>query len=118
MPSRARVEWKGDQIKRRVRAAATAAVNETVDAAADNARVSHEWVNRTGQLEEEIVAEHADAADPNPTASFGTTRRRGFFGLFHEEGTVHEFARPFLRPAADRQFPSLAERIRRRLKLR
>lgn len=116
MPSRATLNWNGDALIRRVRAAAVAGVNETVDAARDDARASHEWVNRTGQLEEEIVSEHADPAAPNPTARFGTTRRRGFYGLFHEEGTKHEYERPFLRPAADRDFPSLAARIRRRLR--
>jgi hypothetical protein len=117
MASRASLTWRGDELIARVRNAARAAVNETVDEAAEDARVSHEWQNRTLQLEEEIVSEHADPADPNPTASFGTTRRRGFYGLFHEEGTVHEFERPFLRPAADRHFYSLAHRIRRRLRL-
>ena len=117
MPSRGRLDWHGDKLLARVRAASVAGVNETVDAARDDAAVSHEWVNRHGQLEEEIVSEHADPADANPNALFGTTVRRGFYGLFHEEGTVHEFARPFLRPAADREFPSLAARIRRRLKL-
>lgn len=116
MPSRAKLDWRGAALVERVRAAATAGVNETVDAAADDARVSHEWLDRTGQLEEEIVTEHADNREANPRASFGTTRRRGFYGLFHEEGTEHEFARPFLRPAGDRNFPTLAERIRRRLR--
>lgn len=116
MPSRARLEWRGDALITSVRAAATAGVNETLEAAAADARASHEWVNRTGQLEEEIVTEHATKDDKNPTGRFGTTRRRGFYGLFHEEGTEHEFARPFLRPAADRNFPSLAQRIRRRLR--
>jgi hypothetical protein len=115
MPSRANLDWRGDAFIKRVRAAATAAVNDTVDAAADDARGSHEWVTRRGQLEEEIVAEHATAAEPNPTGRFGTTQRRGFYGYFHELGTVHEFARPFLRPAGARNFPTLAERIRRRL---
>lgn len=116
MPSRARVDWRGADLVERVRTAARLGVNDAVDAARDDARVSHEWINRTGQLEEEIVSEHADPGDRNPTARFGTTRRRGFYGLFHEEGTEHEFARPFLRPAADRNFPSLAARIRRRLR--
>ena len=116
MPSRAKVDWRGDTLLRRIRVAATEGVNETLEAAATDARSSHEWRNRTGQLEEEIVTEDAHDTDANPTGSFGTTRRRGFYGLFHEEGTEHEFARPFLRPAADRQFPSLAQRIRRRLR--
>jgi len=115
MPSRARLDWRADAVIRRMHAAAAASVNDTVDAARDDAAASHVWLSRTGQLEEEIVSEHADPADPNPTARFGTTRRRGFYGLFHEEGTTHEFARPFLRPAADLAFPTLAGRIRRRL---
>lgn len=112
----AKLDWNGDALIARVEEAARAAVNDTADAARDDAAVSHEWLNRDMQLEEEIVSEHADPGDPNPTASFGTTSRRGFYGFFHEEGTVHEYARPFLRPAADRQFPSLAERIAARLK--
>jgi hypothetical protein len=116
MASRARLDWRGAELVARMRTASRLAVNEAVDAAADDARASHEWVNRTGQLEEEIVTEHASPRARNPVARFGTTRRRGFYGLFHEEGTVSEYARPFLRPAADRHFPSLAERIRRRLR--
>jgi hypothetical protein len=114
MPSKAATTWNGDRLIRRMERAARDAVNETVDAARDDALASHEWQNRTGQLEEELISVHASAGDENPTASFGTTRRRGFVGLFHEEGTVHEFARPFLRPAADRVFPGLRGRIARR----
>lgn len=117
MASQARLDWNGDRLVARVREAAIRSVNDTVDQAADEARSSHSWFTRTGQLEEEIVAEHAHPADPNPTARFGTTRGRGFYGLFHEEGTTHEFARPFLRPAADVAFPTLLARIRRRLSL-
>lgn len=116
MPSTVRLEWNGDQLLERVTAAAREAVNETVDDARDDAAASHVWVNRTGQLEEEVVSEHADPADSNPTGRFGTTRRRGFYGLFHEEGTVREHATPFLRPAADRHFSTLAERIARRFR--
>jgi hypothetical protein len=119
MASRVEFDWRGDEIIAAVEHAAIAAVNEVVDEAADDARSSHTWLNRTGQLEEEIVAEHdVVLGDGNPLARFGTTRRRGFYGLFHELGTVNEFARPFLRPAADRAFPTLAAKIRRRLNLR
>lgn len=115
--SRVRVEWNGDKLVALLQEAAVAGVNDTVDRAAEEARGSHEWLNRTGQLEEEIVTEHAKPGTLQPTASFGTTRGRGFYGLFHEEGTSHEFARPFLRPAADVWFPGLAGAIRRRFRL-
>ena len=111
-----RLEWNGDRLIERLRAAAREAVDETVDAARDDAAASHVWRNRKGQLEEEIVSEHADPGDLNPTGSFGTTRRRGFYGLFHEQGTKHEHETPFLRPAADRHFIELADRIREKLK--
>jgi hypothetical protein len=114
MPARSQFDWNGDDFIQHVEQAAREAINETVDAARDDAALSHEWVNRTMQLEEEIVSEHADPDARNPSAKFGTTRRRGFVGLFHEEGTVHEYERPFIRPAADRQFPTFVERIRRR----
>lgn len=117
MPSGARLTWNGERIVERLRLAARGAVDETVDEAADDARSSHVWLNRTMQLEDEIVSEHASRDERNPTGRFGTTSRRGFYGLFHEEGTVHEFARPFLRPAADRTFWTLAGKIRRRLRL-
>lgn len=124
MPSRARLDWRGKQLVEEVRAAARIAVNETVDAARDDAKETHdpEWVNRPtrwsklgGQLESEIGSEHAHPGDRNPTGRFGFARRRGFYGLFHEVGTVHEFEKPVLRPTADRVFPTLSERIRRRL---
>lgn len=130
MPSRARLNWRGEQLARRVRSAAVAGVNETVDVARDDAKATHDpmWINRPtrwskegGQLEEEIGSRHADPATeeihgPDPVASFGFARKRGFYGLFHEVGTVHEFAKPVLRPTADRVFPTLITRIRRRLR--
>lgn len=129
MPSRARVDWRGRELVENVRAAARAGVNETVDAARDDAKATHdpEWVNRPtryskegGQLEEEIISRHADPASqkiggPDPSGSFGFAKKRGFYGLFHETGTVREHARPVLRPSADRVFPTLIDRIRRRL---
>lgn len=112
----------------RVRDAARDGVNEVVDAARDDAAAVHPWVEdpephtlKSGRrvqtdLERQIVSRHADPDAVNPTGSFGTTERAGFYGYFHEIGTVHEFERPFLRPAADRQFPRLADAIAERLR--
>jgi hypothetical protein len=112
--SRTASTWNGANLVKRMERAAREALNETVDMARDDAKASHTWKNRTGQLEEEIISIHAVAGEATPTASFGTTRRRGFYGYFHELGTVNEIARPFLRPAADRNFPGLKTRILRR----
>lgn len=114
MANRVTTEWNGDKVVSRMERAVRSAVDETVDAARDDALATHTWVNRTGQLEEELISVHVDPADANPVASFGTTRRRGFYGYFHEIGTINEIARPFLRPAADRTFPGLKLRIARR----
>ena len=127
MPSRVSFDWRGPELVQRVRTAAAEAVNETVDAARDDAEATHPWKNDVrerlirGQrvdteLEKQIRAEHATAADPNPTARFGYTRRPGFYGLFHELGTVHEHEYPTLRPSAARHFPSLLARLREKLK--
>jgi hypothetical protein len=114
MPNRVSTQWNGDKIISRMERAVRGAVNETVDAARDDALATHTWENRTGQLEEELISVHAAAGERNPAASFGTTKRRGFYGYFHERGTINEIARPFLRPAADRNFPGLKLRIARR----
>ena len=138
MPSRARLDWRGEQLAARMRGAARASVNELVDEARDEAKATHDpmWINRPtrwskegGQLEEEIGSEHAgqetlNVQGPNPVGRFGFGRKRGFYGLFHEVGTVHEFAKPVLRPVADAVFKTLddpqelARRIKRRLERR
>lgn len=116
-----------DAVVSHIRDAAREGVNEIVDAARDDAEAVHPWKDDPGlhtlksgrrvqtDLERHIVSQHADPDAANPTGSFGTTERSGFYGLFHEEGTKHEFERPFLRPAADRQFPRLADVIREKL---
>lgn len=114
MASRARLEWNGDDIIARVVEAARQAIDETLDEADAEASAAHWWRNRTGNLELKIVTEHARRVGSRVTGRFGTTtmkkgRRTGFYGLFLEYKT------PFLRPAADRTFPTLAAKIRRRL---
>lgn len=129
MPARKRFEWRGDELLAQIEEAARDAVNETVDAARDDARARHTWrsdprrrrLRRGGplvnpDLEKQIVSEHAAAGEPNPSGSFGYTRKKGFYGVFHEEGTVREHDYPAIRPAADREFPTFVARLRRRLK--
>lgn len=123
------LEWNGDALIARVEQAARDGVNDTVDAARDDAEATHPWkddprprrLRKDGplvdpKLELQIRSEHAAAGEANPTARFGYTRRKGFYGLFHEESTTHEHEFPTIRPAADRQFPTLSERIARRFR--
>lgn len=120
------LEWHGDDLVRRVRRAAAEALNETVDDARDDARVTHTWKDdpephtlKDGRkvdthLERQIATAHtpADGHSDELVASVGFTERDGFYGLFQEDGTEHQHVFPALRPAADRHFPTLARRIR------
>jgi len=103
---RALMKWNGDEIIANLDRAAREAIDETTAAAAEDAKSSHAYSSRSGRLEGETISEPAKAQGDRVTGSFGTTQVRGFYGLFEE------LKRPFLRPAADRQFPKLAERIR------
>jgi hypothetical protein len=90
----------------------------------DDAKASHPWHEdpkprtlKSGRhvdthLQPQIRSEHAEGVDGDGhiVARVGYTRRAGFVGLFHEDGTVHEHAFPTIRPAADREFPSFPER--------
>ena len=102
-------EWRGDAILTRVLEAARKAVDDTTEAAARDAAGNHWWSGRSGQLEGEIGSKPAERNGDVVDGSFGATKTRGFYGLFLERRT------PFLRPAADREFPRLAGRIRARL---
>lgn len=104
-------EWYGNEIKAAVLAASIAAVDETTQAAADEAEQDHWWRNRTDQLEEETIMEPARPDGRGVVGRFGTTRKRGFYGLFLE------LQRPFLRPVADRIFPTLAANLRKHFEL-
>lgn len=115
MASSARLDWNGDALIAQVERAAREAIDETTQATDDDATVSHPWVNRDGRLEANIVTARARVEGDRVVGKIGYTKKQGFYGLFHEDGTTHEHAFPTLRPAGDRNFGSLAARIRRRL---
>jgi len=102
------LHWTGDDVADKLTSASQQAVDEITAAAAEDAAASHWWTSRGGTLEDEIISEPSKVEGSRTTGKFGSTMRRGFYGLFHERRT------PFLRPAADRHFPRLAKRIRER----
>jgi len=106
MGSESTFVWFGERILERKLEAARLAIDDITDEAALDAAGSHWWKNRTGNLEENIVAEPAKREGSAVTGKFGSTEGAGFYGLFLERRT------PFLRPAADRTFPRLAAMIR------
>jgi hypothetical protein len=104
-----RIDWRGTYVLESVRRATQAAVDDTTKDAAAVAKASHWWAARTGDLTGQIVNEPARRFGPKIRGRFGSTKTRGFYGLFLERRT------PFLRPASDIVFRTLAGRIRRRL---
>lgn len=103
--------WHGDEVLGAVRRAEFLAVNETTRAAAAEAERDHWWENQSDRLEQNTISEPARFDGLAVAGRFGTTRRGGFYGL------ILEYKRPFLRPVADRIFPSLHERLRKYLEL-
>jgi hypothetical protein len=128
--------WKGGAITERMRAAQIAGVNGTMGACVVEAKSSHAWQNRTGVLEGGIdIVDFAQVDGAGVKGVWGVRDVR--YALIHElggtivathakalaipqpDGTVR-FAksvtippRPYLRPAADKLYPSLAQRIRK-----
>jgi len=101
--------WYGDRILDKVQKASVEAIDEVLEDTAKDAASNHWWASRSGNLEGAIVAEAAERTPRGARGRFGSTQHEGFYGLFLERKT------PFLRPAADRQFPKLAAAIKRRL---
>lgn len=101
--------WRGKQVAEKVMRAAQEAVDDVTEEAAKDAAASHWWGARTGTLTANIVNEPAKRRGNLITGRFGSTQTQGFYGLFLERRS------PFLRPAADRTFSTLARRIKARL---
>ena len=131
------VNWYGKVVKAKLRNAQIAGVNATMAACVTEAKRNHDWKNRTGALEGSI-----DIAEPAAALAGGGVRgvwgsKDVVYARIHElggvirpvrakalvfqadDGTVVVAqkvtmpARPYLRPAADKEYPRLARRIRR-----
>lgn len=130
------LDWNGAAISARLKAAQIAGINQTMSACVVQAKRSHNWQNRTGVLEGGIgIVDYAQAAGSGVRGVWGVQDVR--YALIHELGgvitplvakvlafrladgtevfarSVTIPARPYLRPAADAIYPSLAARIRR-----
>jgi hypothetical protein len=101
--------WYGSEIASRVLAASLDAIDEVTADAAAEAKQQHSWEDRAGRLERETISEAASVTREGAAGRFGTTERMGFYGLFLE------YKHPFLRPVADRVFPTLPQRLREKL---
>lgn len=128
--------WKGQAVTAKMRAAQIAGVNATMGACVVEAKSSHAWRNRTGVLEGGIDIVDYAAADAGAVEGVWGVRDVRY-ALIHELGgiivatrakalaipmpdggvrfvkSVTIPPRPYLRPAADKHYPSLASRIRK-----
>lgn len=103
--------WKGEAVQQRVLGAARAAVDETM---ARCVVIAKQLVPvRTATLQGSIEMRPAETQGDRVVGRWGSFRVR--YAVYVEVGTGRMSARPYLRPAADREYPQLAERIRRRL---
>lgn len=102
--------WRGAEISLAVRERAKIAIDETTELTAQEIVKDRWWEShRATGLVSEVVTEPARIRGPVVSGKVGTTRVRGFFGLFLER------QRPFIRPAGDKVFPTLPLRLRGKL---
>ena len=134
MPAKSLV-WNGKAVTDRMRAAQVKGVNATMGACVVTSKNNHPWQNRTGVLEGGIdVVDYAAPADTGVSGTWGV--RDVKYALIQELGgtitakaakalaiplpdggvafahSVTLPARPYLRPSADANYPSLPQRIR------
>ena len=130
------ITWNGAAVEAKMRAAQIEGVNATMGACVNHAKRNHPWQNRTGILEGGINLVNFAAVDGNGVkGTWGVNDVR--YALALEVGAVIKpvkakalaipqpdgsvrFAKsvtipamPYLRPAADAIYPSLAGRIRK-----
>lgn len=130
------LKWNGKAVTEKMEQAQIAGVNATMGAAAARAKRNHDWQNQTGVLEGGIdIAEYARPHGKGVKGTWGV--RDVVYALIHEIGGTIEPktakslavplpeggialvrsvtipARPYLRPAADAEYPKLPARIRK-----
>lgn len=116
------LRWDGDKVMKRVRNAAKAGIDDTMAAAVLYAKENHPFQNRTSTLEGSIQIE-TYATERGADEVYGrwgsldvVYALRIEFGFQGKDSLGRAFnqrAYPFLRPAADAEYPKLAKRIRR-----
>lgn len=113
------LEWRGKKVTAKLRRAQVEGVNATMAAATIRAKNNHPWRNRTGTLERSIgIVDFARAMTKGIEGLWGSQDVR--YALILELGgragiglSTLISAFPYLRPAADAEYPRLANRIKR-----
>lgn len=102
----AKLEWFGDDIKKRWMRACAMGINRTMAVCVAVAKDNHPWENRTGTAERSIsIARAAKATGEVLYGIWGSLQVAYFLAL--EFGTQLRRAYPTLRPTAARVYPQL-----------
>lgn len=104
--------WNGPAVLRNVLRAAEGGISDTMEAASEQA-AAETWV--LSGVAAESVRDHPRPVQTRGARTIGLWGSRLWRYLFIESGTVHMAGGHFLSRAADAHYPSLADRIRRRL---
>ena len=123
------LEWKGDDVKRSMSRAVMLGIDATMSAAIIDAKRNHgagahgsrRFVTHSSELERGTrIVQHAKKSGRHIVGRWGVIdvvyARRielGFQGKDRAGRVVNAPAFPYLRPAAEREYPNLRGRIRR-----
>ena len=105
--SSVRLEWNGGEVLTKVRAAALRGIDATTAAGA--LRAMELAPRDTGHMADTIETQKARQDGDRTVGLMGNWTAD--YSLWVEVGTRRMAARPFLRPAADSEWPKLAARI-------
>lgn len=106
------VRWRGREVVASVLRAAEGGIRETMEVASE-AAAAETWV-RSG-VAAESVRDHPRPVETRGRRTIGLWGSRLWRYIFIESGTIHMPGGHFLTRAADATYPSLPERIRKRL---
>lgn len=111
MKATMKLRWNGKAVSQAVKKSAVDSMNETLQACVVAAR-GFVAVD-TGTLRSDIMYKPAVIRGFMIEATWGAPTVA--YAIWQEIGTSKMPAHPYLRPAADREYPQLAARMRRRL---
>lgn len=124
------LKWEGDKVIKNVDAAIIAGMAQTISNSVVHAKRNHTWKNRSGTLEgsiREVTHPHKEGTEfvgiwGSVDVDYALLMELGadivrnqLFGRFVSSYTAHYPPRPYLRPAADSEYPKLSKNIRRAL---
>lgn len=105
-----RLTWNGPRIVAAQIEKAKLAIDQTTAACVQHAKDHHPWRNRTGTLEGSLQMRPAERRGMRIVGQWGSFQVR--YAIFLELGTSRMPAYPYLRPAADAEYPRLKLRLR------